>query len=114
MLFRLSGVFLLRLAERTFLGLLFQEPPRITRWSPFGPFPAENDPRKNVLSQSPRIGVPRVPYPALHRSVDRGPAPPTCGPVLVPFPLAGGRLGWGLCPSLEHLADGDQHGIGLV
>ena len=41
LLFRLSGVFLSRLAERTLLGLLFQEPPRITRWSPFGPVPAE-------------------------------------------------------------------------
>ena len=29
--FRLSGSFLLRLAERRFLGLLFQEPLRITR-----------------------------------------------------------------------------------
>ena len=32
LLFRLSGVFLLRLAERVFLGLLFQEPPRNTRF----------------------------------------------------------------------------------
>ncbi len=31
LLFRLSGLFLLRLAERRFLGLLFQEPPRSTR-----------------------------------------------------------------------------------
>ena len=31
LLFRLSGVFLLRLAERTLRGLLFQEPPRFTR-----------------------------------------------------------------------------------
>ena len=30
-LFRLSGWFLLRFAERRFLGLLFQEPPRRTR-----------------------------------------------------------------------------------
>ena len=29
--FRLSGLFLLRFAERQFLGLLFQEPPRSTR-----------------------------------------------------------------------------------
>jgi hypothetical protein len=29
--FRLSGLFLFRLAQRTFLGLLFQEPPRSTR-----------------------------------------------------------------------------------
>ena len=31
LLFRLSGVFLLRLAERTLRGLLFHEPPRFTR-----------------------------------------------------------------------------------
>jgi len=38
-LFRLSGLFLLRLAERRFSGLLFQEPPRITRWLPLVPLP---------------------------------------------------------------------------
>ena len=32
LLLRLSGVFLLRLAERRFVGLLFQEPPRSTRF----------------------------------------------------------------------------------
>ena len=31
LLFRLSGLFLLRFAERQFLGLLFQDPPRSTR-----------------------------------------------------------------------------------
>ena len=31
LLFRLSGLFLLRFAERQFLGWLFQEPPRSTR-----------------------------------------------------------------------------------
>jgi hypothetical protein len=31
LLLRLSGSFLLRFAERRFLGLLFQEPPRLTR-----------------------------------------------------------------------------------
>ena len=39
LLFRLSGVFLFRFADRKFAGLLFQEPPRITRWPPHGPFP---------------------------------------------------------------------------
>ena len=39
LLFRLSGVLLLRFAERTFLGLLFHAPPRITRLPPFGPSP---------------------------------------------------------------------------
>ena len=32
LLFRLSGVFLWRLAERAFLELLFHEPPRNTRY----------------------------------------------------------------------------------
>lgn len=31
LLFRFVGVFLLRLAERRFCGLLFHEPPRLTR-----------------------------------------------------------------------------------
>ena len=31
LLFRFVGVFRLRLAERRFCGLLFQEPPRLTR-----------------------------------------------------------------------------------
>jgi hypothetical protein len=39
LLFRLSAVFLFRFAERTFLGSLFQEPPRITRRAPLGPPP---------------------------------------------------------------------------
>lgn len=39
LLLRLPGLFLLRFAERTFLGLLFQEPPRIARLPALGPFP---------------------------------------------------------------------------
>lgn len=39
LLFRLSGEFLLRFAERQFLALLFQLPPRFTRFCPEpGPF----------------------------------------------------------------------------
>jgi hypothetical protein len=34
LLLRLPGVFLLRLAERQFLALLFQLPPRLTRFEP--------------------------------------------------------------------------------
>jgi hypothetical protein len=33
LLFRLSGVLLLRFDERNLVGLLFQEPPRSTRFS---------------------------------------------------------------------------------
>ena len=40
LLFRLSVVFLFRFDERRFSGLLlFQEPPRITRWPSLGPLP---------------------------------------------------------------------------
>lgn len=39
LLFRLSVVFLFRFDVRRFPGLLFQEPPRITRWLSLGPFP---------------------------------------------------------------------------
>ena len=38
-LLRLSGLFLLRFAERQFLALLFQLPPRITRFEPQGTTP---------------------------------------------------------------------------
>jgi hypothetical protein len=38
-LFRLSALFLFRFDARRFSGLLFQEPPRITRSPPLGPFP---------------------------------------------------------------------------
>ena len=40
LLFRLSALFLFRFDVRRFSGLLFQEPPRITRLPPLGPFPS--------------------------------------------------------------------------
>ena len=39
LLLRLVGSFLLRLAERTLSGWLFQEPPRNDRGPPIGPLP---------------------------------------------------------------------------
>jgi hypothetical protein len=39
LLLRLSALFLFRLDVRKFSGLLFQEPPRITRWPSLGPLP---------------------------------------------------------------------------
>jgi len=39
LLFRLSGVFLLRFAERQFLGSLFQLPPRFTRFGALAVYP---------------------------------------------------------------------------
>ena len=41
LLFRLSGVFLLRFADRQFLALLFQLPPRFTRFEPHDRSPAD-------------------------------------------------------------------------
>jgi len=41
LLFLLSRFLLLRFADRRFSGSLFQEPPRITRWSPSVPLPYE-------------------------------------------------------------------------
>jgi hypothetical protein len=52
LLLRLSGVFLLRLAERNLFGLLFQEPPRITRWAPSGPLPDGKRSRKTDAGQA--------------------------------------------------------------
>ena len=37
LLFLLSGLLLLRLADRQFFALLFQLPPRFTRFEPFRP-----------------------------------------------------------------------------
>ena len=48
LLLRLSGLLLLRLAERQFSALLFQEPPRKTRFV-FGPAPG----KRPVQRQSP-------------------------------------------------------------
>jgi hypothetical protein len=39
LLLRLSALFLFRLDARKFSGLLFQEPPRITRWPSLDPLP---------------------------------------------------------------------------
>ena len=39
LLLRLLALFLFRLDARKFSGLLFQEPPRITRWPSLGPLP---------------------------------------------------------------------------
>jgi hypothetical protein len=39
LLLRLPGLLLLRLADRQFWALLFQLPPRFTRFEPFGHIP---------------------------------------------------------------------------
>lgn len=65
-MFRLPGSFLLRLAERTWSGLLFHDPPRNTRRSE-GPIrlppQVEQPVAKEGYAQSPRVGVARMRYP---------------------------------------------------
>ena len=70
LLLRLSGLFLLRFAERKFSGLLFQEPPRTTRRDRSGPSPLEYYPGKNLFPQAHCIGLFGMTYPALHGGVD--------------------------------------------
>ena len=57
LLFRLSALFLLRLAERRFSGLLFQEPPRNTRWPPRGPFPGERRYGRGSRARKPWVSA---------------------------------------------------------
>ena len=64
LLFRLSGVFLLRLADRVLFGLLFQEPPRSTREA--GRRPQEQCTLKQIGTQPPRIRVGRMGDPRPH------------------------------------------------
>ena len=52
LLFVLSGLFLLRFAERTLCGLLFQEPPRFTRLAP-DPIPCEREYLKKLPGATP-------------------------------------------------------------
>ena len=52
LLFRLSGVFLLRFADRTLRGLLFQPPPRITRFVACDRSPASILPRRDEIASS--------------------------------------------------------------
>lgn len=60
LLFRLSVVFLLRFAERRFLGLLFQDPPRRTRSDTGRPGllgRIEDPALEDRVAQAPSIGM---------------------------------------------------------
>jgi hypothetical protein len=70
LLLRLSALFLLRFAERRLFGLLFQEPPRSTRWTQSGPSPLEYYLGKDALAQALGISLFGVAYPALHGRMD--------------------------------------------
>lgn len=62
LLFRLSGVLLLRLAARTFLGLLFQLPPRITRLeltTPAREFETHYSPQRRRERRGGYLSLPR-------------------------------------------------------
>jgi len=69
LLLRLSGLFLLRFAERKLSCLLFQEPPRSTRHQS-GPSPLEYYPGKNVLTQAQGLRLFGMAYPALDGAAD--------------------------------------------
>ena len=69
MLLRLSGLFLLRFAERRLSCLLFQEPPRSTRHQS-GPSPLEYYPGKNAFTQAQGLRLFGMAYPALHTRID--------------------------------------------
>ena len=72
-LLRLFGLFLLRYAQRTFLALLLNDPPRTTRW------PAGRPPHKGQPSRSPY--VPRVSVVCLIH-------PPNSRPISATIPAA--------------------------
>ena len=76
LLLRLSGLFLLRFAERRFLALLFQEPPRSTRHQS-GPSPLEYYPGKNLFAQAQSLRLFGMAYPALHTGINVIPHQPT-------------------------------------
>jgi hypothetical protein len=55
LLFQLSGMFLLRYAQRAFLSLLIQDPPRTTSRGSLAPWSRELKPR--TQSREPPIGL---------------------------------------------------------
>jgi len=69
LLLRLSGLFLLRFAERKLSCLLFQEPPRSTRHQS-GPSPLEYYPGKNVFTQAQGLRLFGMAYPTLDAGIN--------------------------------------------
>ena len=57
---RLPGSFLLRLAERQLVALLFQLPPRLTRFEPHRPSPEAPGSFKHLPADSKRIRASKV------------------------------------------------------
>ena len=55
LLFVFSGLFLLRLADRTFLDELFQLPPRLTRFEAAYAYPGNTIPRFATAARSPVV-----------------------------------------------------------
>ena len=70
LLFRLSGSLLFRLAERTFLGLLFHDPPRRDRRSLWAAPPDKDRIPKDHAPQAFCFGMAGVADPALHGRVE--------------------------------------------
>ena len=79
LLFRLSGVLLLRFAERALSGWLFHEPPRNTRRPSLARSPGKYDPRKERRAQALDVGVAGMADPTLHRGVEVFPFQPATG-----------------------------------
>jgi len=67
LLFLLSGLFLLRLATRQLLSLLFQLPPRRTRLVFCLSSLAKHQISKNIFSQTIRVTIVQMRYPTLNR-----------------------------------------------
>ena len=69
LLLRLSGLFLLRFAERRLSCSLFQEPQRSTRHQS-GPSPLEYYRGKNAFTQAQGLRMFGMAYPALHTGIN--------------------------------------------
>jgi len=87
LLFRLSGLLLLRFADRQFLALLFQLPPRITRFEPVGHHPKS---LQHVPPPGPAAGRQGERHQRLHPLLQLHVRPPPGHPLaFIPAELAG-------------------------
>lgn len=66
LLFWLSGVLLLRFAERVLVALLLKLPPRFTRFAAPLPGAREYETPEQLLAQTPSLAVHQVGHPGLH------------------------------------------------
>ena len=83
LLFLLSGLLLLRLADRQFFALLFQLPPRFTRFEPFRPSSEARIFNKKTFSESLCVCVGDVRHHAVYGVNEKFLADPP--PIPLPF-----------------------------